>query len=81
MKYVIDGFTSQETIDFIESTSIKKFIYELNFKFGVKAIGIQEILNNKLVLLTEITGTFVIATAWIEDGEYFFRSFFFNFRS
>ena len=80
MKYVIDGFTSQETIDFIESTSMKKFIHELNFKFGVKAIETQKLPNynnnNKTVLLTEKTGTFVIATAWIEDGEYFFRSFF-----
>jgi len=83
MKYAIDGFTTEETIIIIEDSPLKKLIHELNFKFGLKALTTvqkSETYSNRPieVVLTEATGTFVVAKAWTEskdkDLTYYFRS-------
>jgi hypothetical protein len=71
MKYAIEGFTTQATIDFVESSPIKKFIDELNFKYGLKVLDTLQKNENYLrrpveIVLTDATGTFVVARAWVE---------------
>jgi len=83
MKYAIDGLTEQYVIDAIESTPVKKLIYELNFKFGLKVLALEQkgemyTRRPQEIVLTDATGTFVVARAWTEDTgknlTYYFRS-------
>ena len=78
MKYAIDGFTSQEAIDYIETSAIKKLIYELNYKYGLKVLCMQVTLKQTYIFLTDKTGAFVVSRVWLEiagnDNIFYFRS-------
>jgi len=84
MKYAIEGITKQSTIDYIEGSPVKKLIYELNYKYGLKALtvitierrGGEDIRNE--VVLTDPMGGFAVGRVWTtvdnKDIVYHYRS-------
>jgi hypothetical protein len=80
-KYIVEGFETKELASYIEKSPCKRFIQELNFKFGLKVLDLDTKpwagITEKF-FLTESSGAFVVATIFLEkDGE----NIIYNYRS
>ena len=87
MKYIVEGFATEQLSESIENSPCKRLIQELNFKYGLKVLTKEErhpLMRHQYdtFLLTESTGAFVVAKVWIdkEDGHdvYNYRSPFYR---
>lgn len=81
MKYALEGYTSEATIDAVENSLAKKFIYELNHRFGVKVIDFGSPNNDNysnIFRLTDSTGAFLVGRAWTEGRD---KNLDYNYRS
>ena len=74
MSLIVEGFESPELQERIQSSSAKKFIYELNFKYGLRVLTTQ----NGEFLMCPKDSDFVVTSVWEEDGDFNYRSPFYR---
>lgn len=78
MSLIVEGFASPELEEKIHSSSAKKFIYELNFKYGLRVLTTQKntLYSSEVneFLLCSKDSDFVVASVWENDGDYNYRS-------